>query len=73
MIWLTNQIVCISAWISSFQPTLVPAPTELSETEVVEQNFRAFDDSDFNSDNDGDSEMCADYSNYTKFFHILTV
>ena len=34
MIRLTNQIVCVCAWLNNFQPALVPAPTELSETEV---------------------------------------
>ena len=43
MIRLANQIVCVCAWLSNFQPALVPAPTELSETEV-EDYFHAFDD-----------------------------
>ena len=43
MIRLANQIVCICAWLSNFQPALVPAPTELSETEA-EDCFQGFDD-----------------------------
>lgn len=57
MIRLANQIVCVCAWLSNFQPALVPAPTELSETEV-DDYFQAFDDSDLSSGIDSDSEMC---------------
>ena len=57
MIWLANQLVCVFEWLSNFQPTLVPAPTECSETEV-DDYFQAFEDSDFSSDIDSDSEMC---------------
>ena len=57
MIRLANQIVCVCAWLSNFQPALVPAPTELSETEV-DDYFQAFDDSDFSSDSDSNNEMC---------------
>ena len=55
MIRLANQIVCVCAWLSNFQPALIPAPTELSETEVDEY-FQAFDDTD--STSDSDSYMC---------------
>ena len=57
MIWLANQLVCVFEWLSNFQPTLVPAPTERSETEV-DDYFQAFEDSDFSSHIDSDSEMC---------------
>ena len=57
MIRLANQIVCVCAWLSNFQPALVPAPTELSETEV-DDYFQALDDSDFSSDSDSNNEMC---------------
>ena len=35
MMGLTNQIVCVCAWVSNFQPTLVPAPTELSRQKLI--------------------------------------
>ena len=57
MIRLANQIVCVCAWLSNFQPAHVPAPTELSETEV-DDYFQALDDSDFSSDSDSNNEMC---------------
>ena len=57
MICLANQIVCVCAWLSNFEPALVPAPTELSETEI-DDYFQACDDSDFSSDSDSNNEMC---------------
>ena len=35
MMGLTNQIVCGCAWVSNFQPTLVPAPNELSRQKLI--------------------------------------
>ena len=57
MIRLANQLVCIFEWFSNFQPTLVPAPIDLSETEVYDY-LQAFDDLDFTSHIDSDSEIC---------------
>ena len=57
MIRLANQLVCIFEWFSNFQPTLVPAPIDLSETEV-DDYLQAFDDLDFTSHIDSDSEIC---------------
>ena len=57
MVRLANQIVCVCAWLSNFQPALVPPPREPSDTEV-DDYFQELDESDFSSDIDSDSEMC---------------
>ena len=54
---LANQIVCVCAWLSNFQPALVPPPHEPSDTEV-DDYFQELDESDFSSDIDSDREMC---------------
>ena len=57
MVRLANQTVCVCAWLSNFQPALVPPPCELSDTEV-DDYFQDLDKSDFISDIESDSEMC---------------
>ena len=57
MVRLANQIVFVCAWLSNFQPALVPPPREPSDTEV-DDYFQELDESDFSSDIDSDSEMC---------------
>ena len=54
MVRLANQVVCICAWLSNFQPALIPAPTDLSEIEV-DNYFQAWEDnSESSSDTDSD-------------------
>ena len=49
MACLSNQVVCVCAWLSNFQPALVAAPTELSESDV-DRYFPDLNDSDYTSD-----------------------
>ena len=36
MIWLLNQVVCVCAWLTNFQPVLIPPPMEASDKEISE-------------------------------------
>lgn len=45
MIWLTNHIVSVCAWLTNFQPALVPAMTDLSDTDV-DTYIQTLDDTD---------------------------
>ena len=48
---LANQIVSVCAWLSNFQPSLVPPPTDLEDNDHidsdVESYFHTIDDSDY--------------------------
>ena len=50
---LTNQIITICAFLTNFQPALVPLPKSISDVEV-EDYFRQLSDSDPDSDVDSD-------------------
>ena len=52
--WVSNQIVCICAWLTNFHPALVPPP--LSTDEDVEEYFNNLsdDESVYNGDDDYD-------------------
>ena len=52
MAHLANQIVCVCAWLTKFQPALVPPPDlDGAETEnEVEDYFQSVYESDFNGD-----------------------
>ena len=53
---LANQIVCVCAWLTAFQPALVPpSPGERDEQEV-EDYFNSVYDSDY----DAESELSDD-------------
>ncbi len=54
---LTNQIVCVCAWLTSFQPSLVPLPDTNQEgfnDSDIEEYFDRIYDSDYDAD---DSEL----------------
>ena len=52
MIRLANQIVSVCAWLTNFQPALIPLPGDFSADEA-DRYFQSLDDSDY----DADSEM----------------
>ena len=54
MIRLANQIVAVCAWLTNFNPVLIPLPADSSAEEEVDSYFEAMDDT---SDYDADSEM----------------
>ena len=54
MIRLLNQVVCICAWLTNFQPVLVPPPMEASDEEISEY-FQKLEDSDI-TDQESDDE-----------------
>lgn len=54
---LINQIVCVCAWLTAFQPALVPAPCT---TDSDEQEVDDYLDTVFESDYDADSELSGD-------------
>ena len=51
---LANQIVCVCAWLTSFQPSLVPPPQNDDVDSDVESYFDAIDDSDYDADESED-------------------
>ena len=52
---LANQVVCVCAWLTSFQPALVPPPSTDSETESeVEDYFDSVYESDYDADSESD-------------------
>ena len=52
---LSNQIVCVCAFLSNFNPALVPPPTDLSESDV-EEYFQGLEDSDeYDADTESDA------------------
>lgn len=54
MIRLANQIVSVCAWLTNFQPVLIPLPIDLSTEDEVDTYFKNISD---DSDYDADSEM----------------
>ena len=55
MIRLLNQVVCVCAWLTNFQPVLVPPPMEASDEEISEYFQKLEEDSDI-TDNESDVE-----------------
>ena len=55
MIRLANQIVSVCAWLTNFQPALIPLPGDYSDEEV-DRYFQSLQDCDY----DADSEMSGD-------------
>jgi hypothetical protein len=51
MIRLANNIVSVCAWLTNFQPALIPLPVDTS-TDELDRYFQTLEDSDY----DGDSE-----------------
>ena len=52
---ITNQIVCVCAFLTNFMPALVPLPQDSSDSDVEEyfEQLSAYD-----SESDGDSDIC---------------
>ena len=55
MIRLLNQVVCVCAWLTNFQPVLVPPPVEASDEEISEYFQKLEEDSDI-TDQESDDE-----------------
>ena len=51
---LANQIVCICAWLTSFQPALIPQPSNVNDADDIE--VMDYFDSICESEYDADSE-----------------
>lgn len=56
MIRLANQIVSLCAWLTNFQPALIPVASDFSEEEEVDNYFENLEDSDY----DAGSELSDD-------------
>ena len=56
MIRIANQIVCVCAWLTNFQPALIPPPSD-SSVEEVDEYFQKMESE---SDYDADTEMSDD-------------
>ena len=56
---LANQIVSVCAWLTNFQPALVPLPEEqLGEgTDEVEDYFQSVYEGDYDADTEGSEEL----------------
>jgi len=55
---LSNQIVCICAFLSNFHPALVPQPPKVSSESDVDEYFEGLSDSEneVTSESDADSD-----------------
>ena len=54
---LANQIVCVCAWLTAFQPSLVPLPESQSDIDSdteVDNYFESLFDSDYDADDSDD-------------------
>lgn len=51
MIRLANSIVSVCAWLTNFQPTLIPLPGDTS-TDDVDRYFQTLEDSDYDADSE---------------------
>ena len=54
---LTNQIVCVCAWLTTFQPALVPPQ---SCEKDVENYFNSVYDSDYDAESEQSDDECDD-------------
>ena len=57
MACLSNQIVCICAFLSNFHPALVPQPPKTSSEADVDKYFEDLSDSDNEETSDSDTEF----------------
>lgn len=55
---LANQIVCVCAWLTSFQPSIIPLPVsqDIDSDSEVEDYFNTLYDSDYDADNSEDDD-----------------
>lgn len=51
MIRLANSIVSVCAWLTNFQPALIPLPGDTS-TDDVDHYFQTLEDSDYDADSE---------------------
>ena len=56
MIRIANQIVCVCAWLTNFQPALIPIPSNSDVEDEVDQYFHSIEDSDYDADSEESSE-----------------
>lgn len=50
MIRVANQIVSVCAWLTNFQPVLIPLVSDSSTDEEVEKYFQSIEDGDYDAD-----------------------
>ena len=53
---LANQIVCVCAWLTSFQPALVPPHCAEDDEDEVDEYFSKAFESDYEADDSSDEE-----------------
>ena len=47
---IANQILSVCAWLTIFQPALVPPPSQSSTDEEVDQYFQTVEESEYDAD-----------------------
>ena len=53
MLRIANQIVCVCAWLTNFQPApLIPVPSYSNVEDEVDQYFHSIEDSDYDADSE---------------------
>ena len=52
MIRIANQIVSVCAWLTNFQPALIPIPSNSNMEDEVDQYFHSIEDSDYDADSE---------------------
>ena len=56
MIRIANQIVSVCAWLTNFQPALVPLPSDSSMEDEVASYFQSIEDSDYDADSEASDD-----------------
>ena len=57
MIRLADMVVSVCAWLTNFEPVLVPPPVDDHEEDKVDQYFKSVLDSESESEYDADTEF----------------
>ena len=52
MIRIANQIVSVCAWLTNFQPALIPLPSDSGMEDEVDNYFQSMEDSDYDADSE---------------------
>ena len=58
---LANQIVSVCAWLTNFQPALIPPPSQCSTEDKVDRYFLTVEDSEYDADSENSETSDTEY------------
>ena len=58
---LANQIVSVCAWLTNFQPALIPPPSQCSTEDEVDRYFLTVEDSEYDADSENSETSDTEY------------